>query len=198
MRVIGIVGKAGSGKDTVARHLMEQHRFAKGQFARVLKDIVCDVYGWDREAVDSDEAAQAIGFESALAYKEAIPLLEDGTPQCPGPNGFGLTRRQVFQHIGTEGFRYCAEDTWVRCEMDNVPKDAQGVVFPDVRFLNEAEAIRKLGGEVWRVWKIGGTGTSFVSHQSETEMEKIEVDRAIGAAHGEIPLLLARVDSLLK
>ncbi len=199
-KVIGIIGKAGAGKDTVADHLRAKYGFVRGQFARLLKDIVCDVYGWDRELIET------------LEYKEEIPLLPDGTPQCPGPlhrEGHrvypgGMTRRQVLQHIGTEGFRYCADDTWVRAEVRFLDDQGkllgsmpEGLVFADVRFINEAKAIRRLGGEVWRVSKIGGPGTDSADHQSETEMDLIKEDHAIEAAHGQIPLLLAMVDALL-
>ncbi len=199
-KVIGIIGKAGAGKDTVADHLRAKYGFVRGQFARLLKDLVCDVYGWDRELIET------------LEYKEEIPMLPDGTPQCPGPDGgireslfpFGMTRREVLQHIGTGGFRHCADDTWVRAEVRFLNDQGQllggmpaGLVFADVRFLNEAKAIRNLGGEVWRVKKIGGPGTASSTHQSETEMDMIKEDHCIEAAHGAIPLLLGMVDALL-
>ena len=199
-KVIGIVGKAGAGKDTVADHLRARYGFVRGQFARLLKDIVCDVYGWDRELIET------------LEYKEEIPLLPDGTPQCPGPMTAGeylvypngMTRRQVLQHIGTQGFRYCADNTWVLAEVRFLNDQGQlmggmpaGLVVADVRFVNEAKAIRNLGGEVWRVSKIGGPGTASSTHQSETEMDTIKADHTLEAAHGQIPHLLALVDALL-
>lgn len=202
MRVIGIMGKAGAGKDTVADHLVAKHGFAKGQFACVLKDVVCRVYGWDREALDSDHAARKLGYASALAYKEEVPRLPGGAPQCPGPDSLplslrGMTRRKVLQHIGTEGFRYCALDTWVRCEMNRLPGGASGIVFADLRFPNEVDAIRNLGGRVWCVRKIGGPGTASGGHSSETALDGTKVDAFLEAAHGEIPKLLALVDETI-
>ncbi len=190
-KVIGVVGAAGSGKDTVANYLIENYGFERGQFARKLKDIVCDVYGWDREKIEE------------LAYKEEVPMiwnqkLQHSVLQCPGPDGKGLTRRQVLQHIGTEGFRHCSKDTWVMCEeREHCRFPTVSIVFPDVRFLNEAEMIRRMGGTIWRVKKLDGPGTAFGDHKSETELELVVADQLLSARHGEIPKLLEQADQLL-
>ena len=38
MIIVGLSGKAGSGKDTVANYLVEKHNFTKLAFAGVLKE----------------------------------------------------------------------------------------------------------------------------------------------------------------
>ncbi len=40
MIVIGLKGFIGSGKTTVARHLIERHGFVRGRFAGALKDML--------------------------------------------------------------------------------------------------------------------------------------------------------------
>ncbi|MHC2291850.1 hypothetical protein [Bradyrhizobium barranii] len=40
MIVIGLKGLIGSGKTTVARHLIENHGFVRGRFAGALKDML--------------------------------------------------------------------------------------------------------------------------------------------------------------
>jgi RecA/RadA recombinase len=185
MRTIGIIGKAGSGKSTVANHLVANHGFAVGQFAHKLKDIVCEVYGWDRARIED------------LDYKEEVPWLTDG-PQCPGPTGSGMTRRQVLQHVGTEGFRYCAQDTWIRYEMNALCGGPSLIVFPDVRFGNEAGAIRAMGGQIWKTVKIGGDQTGSADHRSETEMDTIQADHVLECAAGHVGCLLEKVERLLR
>jgi hypothetical protein len=197
MKIIGITGKAGSGKDTVANHLVAQYGYRRGQFAYELKRMVCETFGWDRNQIDD------------LEYKEEIPLLQDGTPQCPGPlDGLdlpvfpgGMTRRQVLIHWGTNCMRYIDPDIHVKLTMRNFAADNRTslVVFADLRFLNEAVAVRALGGEVWRVVKIGGPGTDegSASNVSETEMDRIVPDLVLEAAHGQIPFLLSQADGFL-
>lgn len=201
--IIGVTGKAGSGKDTVANHLAAKYGYMRKQFAFDLKRMVCDTFRWDRNRIDD------------LEYKEEVPLNPDGTPQCPGPvDGYGqpkfpggMTRRQVLIHWGTNGMRYIDPDIHVKLTMvrvapvvrRNPTHRCSQFVFADVRFLNEAGAIQELGGEIWRVVKSGGPGTDAASSSnvSETEMDLITPDRTLEAAHGQIPHLLSQVDGLL-
>ena len=182
---------------------MAQYGYRREQFAYDLKRQVCETFGWDRDQIDD------------LEYKEAVPLNLDGTPQCPGPlDGFdqpvfhgGMTRRQVLIHWGTNSMRYIDPDIHVKLTMVRVAPVVRAFpghptarfVFADLRFLNEATAVRKLGGEVWRVVKIGGPGTDEASSSnvSETEMDRIVPDRTLEAAHGQIPFLLSQADGFL-
>jgi hypothetical protein len=57
---------------------------------------------------------------------------------------------------------------------------AGGVVIPDVRFKNEADAIHKAGGKVWCVIRPGaGLDGDAGKHASETEQDGIEADLTI-------------------
>lgn len=201
--IVGVTGKAGSGKDTVANHLVAKYGYMRKQFAFDLKRMVCDTFGWDRVRIGD------------LEYKEEVPLNPDGTPQCPGPLNEhgepvypgGMTRRQVLIFWGTDCMRAIDPDIHVKLTMARVAPVVRmnpthrcsQFVFADVRFLNEAKAIRELGGEIWRVMKSGGPGTdgSSAAGVSETEMDGIVPDRTLEAAHGQIPHLLSQVDGLL-
>ena len=50
--IVGIVGFIGSGKDTAAEYLENEHNFKKESFAASLKDAVSNVFGWDRDLVE--------------------------------------------------------------------------------------------------------------------------------------------------
>ncbi|MEE8536981.1 MAG: hypothetical protein V3S71_03170, partial [Acidobacteriota bacterium] len=168
--IVGITGKAGSGKDTVANFLVGEYGFRRAQFAYELKRIVCEIFNWNRNLLDE------------LEYKEEVPLNQDGTPQCPGPTKLypgGMSRRQVLIFFGTDCMRAIDPDIHVKLAMQQIDptlrafpiRRSSQFVFPDVRFLNEAEAIKKRGGEIWRVVKLAGSGTDAGSadHVSETE-----------------------------
>ncbi len=196
MKVIGVTGKAGSGKDTVANHLIAKYGYRREQFAYDLKRIVCETFDWDRDRMDE------------LEYKEEKPVNPDGTFQCPGPDGEGLTRRDVLIELGTNCLRdKVDQDIHVKLTARRVEpvlrafrgQRAARIIFADVRFLNEAAAIRSWGGEIWRTVKIGGSGTSGASaaHKSETEMDLITADCILEAAHGQVDLLLRQADLLL-
>ena len=50
--IIGICGLIGSGKDTIADHLVKDHNFVKISFADKLKDTVATLFEWDRDLLD--------------------------------------------------------------------------------------------------------------------------------------------------
>ncbi len=199
MKVIGITGKAGSGKDTVAGHLIGKYGYIRGQFAFDLKRMVCETFGWETDRLDD------------LEYKEEIPLNSNGTPQCPGPPGAypnGMSRRDVLIFWGTNCMREIDPDIHVKLTLWRLerrvaqrhfadPDRRRGqLVFADLRFLNEEAAVRRLGGIILRTVKLGGPGTSS-GGVSETEMDLINPDFTVEAAHGEIPFLLEQVDDIL-
>ena len=50
--IIGICGLIGSGKDTIADHLVDDHSFVKLSFADKLKDSVATMFDWNRDLLD--------------------------------------------------------------------------------------------------------------------------------------------------
>ena len=59
--------------------------------------------------------------------------------------------RFVLQTLGTEwGRNYIADDIWVRCLRARA-EQFDRIVVDDVRFENEAQAIKDMGGEMWMI-----------------------------------------------
>jgi hypothetical protein len=79
--------------------------------------------------------------------------------------------------MGTEvGREMFGEDFWVDAAIARVP-DGSKVVFSDVRYPNEAMAIKSLGGEVWRVER-DGIGPAN-GHASEHALNDFEFDKVL-------------------
>jgi hypothetical protein len=78
--------------------------------------------------------------------------------------------RRLLQLIGTECGRECiGEDVWVRRWLASLVEDSESpsaVIADDVRFENEADAIRARGGLIVRVTRPGFDGDG---HASETQ-----------------------------
>jgi hypothetical protein len=126
---IGLSGSKGAGKDSVAAYLMEvRSGMVRLSFADPLKDIM-----------------RVLGFTEAQLYdpveKERVDPFWEASP------------RTIIQLVGTEALRYqVRQDIWVKLmerEIRTAPDKV--TVIPDVRFPNEAEMIRSLGGVVLRV-----------------------------------------------
>jgi hypothetical protein len=138
--IIGICGLIGSGKDTVAQYLIDNHNFQKISFADKLKDSVAVMFDWDRELLDgkTDESRQWRETQDDYWTKET---------------GRTITPRKVLQEFGTECMRNGFYDgIWVsltkKILIDNKNTN---FVIPDVRFPNEALMLTKMGSELWRV-----------------------------------------------
>jgi hypothetical protein len=103
--------------------------------------------------------------------------------------------RGLMQRMGTEvGREMFGENFWVDAAISRVP-DGSKVVFADVRYPNEADAIRSLGGEVWLVSREGFGPAN--SHTSENAMDDYKFDKTF--SNGDtVDLLYKSVDQELQ
>lgn len=137
MKVIGIGGQLGSGKDTLSDYL------AKRLNERVTFDY--SVRHWRR-----------IGFAHAVkkvfmdSFDVSWDFIEKWKRIPEPPPGFDKNVRQSLQFIG-DGFRQIRSNIWIEMGFrEDVPK-----IISDVRYLNEATAIREHGGLNVLVWRAG-------------------------------------------
>lgn len=160
--IVGITGRAGAGKDTVAAILRDHHRFATMQFAAPLKTMLCSLLNVPKEAWEDREWKETV-----------IPEL-------------GVSPREMAQTLGTEwGRNCCGKNFWVKIGMHNAKSigselrkidDRYTICFTDVRFENEADAIRSEGGYIIHIHRPGHDGGTKFQHPSE---DGIQVDPLI-------------------
>lgn len=133
--IIGIAGKKRAGKDTVAREFIKRG-FQHDSFAGPIRRFVEDLIGYE---------------------------INDENKESPIQWAPHLTPRKLMQTVGTEWGRAMDPDLWVLSFL-NRPNVGSNVVVPDVRFENEAAAVRAAGG---RMIHIERPGTSTDNHASE-------------------------------
>jgi hypothetical protein len=138
--IIGICGFIGSGKDTIADYLVNNHGFRRESFANTLKDAVSAVFGWDRMLLEG-------------RTKEAREWRERVDPWWAERLGMpNLTPRWVLQYWGTEvcrkGFH---DDIWIASLENKLRNSKDDIVISDCRFPNEIASIKNAGGIVVRV-----------------------------------------------
>ncbi len=136
-KIIGVTGLMGSGKDTFAETLRGHMTEAKfnvrtAAFADHLKDVVALAYGWDRDLLEGDT-------EASRAWREKDDPF------------WGITPRRVLQEVGVK-FRDMDPDFWVRA-VEKRFEDNPGMhyILTDVRFPNEFDMIRRLGGVIVQI-----------------------------------------------
>lgn len=149
-RVLALCGKAGSGKSTAARHLIDRHGFRNGKFARALKEMT----------------------RTFLRYRGvAEPVIEEmvegSLKEVASPYFNGRSPRYFMQRLGTEfGREQIDRDLWVHTEMDHISSWSR-VVFDDARFPNEVAAIRSVGGLLIEIKRPGHVAVVETTHESE-------------------------------
>ena len=136
--IIGICGLIGSGKGTVGDILVDQG-FQKVSFADKLKDGVSTIFGWDRAMLEGDT-------DESRRWRE----LKDDF--WSNETKMEITPRLVLQLFGTDCLRNGFYDgVWVSLLKKHIIDNPGNYVVPDVRFRNEQDMIRELGGQIWRV-----------------------------------------------
>lgn len=166
--IIGITGKMGSGKSTLAQTLVEKHGFVEYSFAAPLKQIG-EIFQFTH--------SQLYGTQQEKEQKH---------------EWWGISARDFLQKVGTELFREklleelpdlkTSGSVWVDLFMLTYQKNPNvDYVISDVRFLNEAEMILKLGGAIVKTIRDleeknddSTNITKNVMHKSETELSQIQ------------------------
>lgn len=172
-KIIGLVGFIGSGKNSVADILTENLGFYRESFAGPVKDAVADIFGWDRPMLEGDT-------EASRVFRE--------TPDEFWSKSMGkeFTPRLAMQIMGTEvGRQIFHQDLWVdsleqrvnrKLSMDAVFRQESHIVISDVRFPNEIDRIKKMGGSVFRVVR-GSEPEWYTTALTDNEFIKLSLDK---------------------
>lgn len=138
--IIGIIGLNGSGKNTVANILQEEFKennFLIDSFAKPVKDIASIIFNWNRDMLEGNTKESRAWREqkdenwSNILNKEIIP-------------------RKILQLIGTEfGRELLGNNIWIESLKERYQN--KNIIISDIRFQNEAEEIKKIGGILIRV-----------------------------------------------
>lgn len=179
MRIVGITGRARSGKDTVGRWFASKGAY-RDSFAYPIKKAISDMFGFPME------------------------VWEDERKEQPLP-GWNRSPRYLAQTLGTEwGRDTVCTDCWILA-LERRLRDSRlwylpgaVVVVTDVRLENEASWIRNNGGTVLHVSRPGADGNvGIAGHRSEGGIEPAACDVAV-ANDGSIDSLHAKLDKLDK
>jgi hypothetical protein len=123
--IIGLVGRARSGKDTIALMMTSFHI---SRIAQPVKDSLKSLYGWDNRHIEGP-------------FKEVVDPYVSKSPR----QAMIETAERVKRESGNDFFIKMLLDSW----------DGKNIVIPDVRFQNEIDAIRRYGGVLVKVVREG-------------------------------------------
>ncbi len=184
--ILGINGYSGSGKDTIGKLLQDlypEENWKIKKFAGKLKTVASLLSGIPQSNFEDQD------FKKTLLGTEWWTACDEGLQP--------MTVRDFLQKLGTEGLRVgLHENTWVNALMADYKPETMYVVNPitgsldakvdtkmpnwvitDVRFPNEAQAIKEKVGYVIRIDRPGVKPIN--NHPSETSLDTWKFDYKI-------------------
>ena len=133
MNIIGISGKKGSGKDTFAKLLQKQLELATCKTVKI------------------DSFAANLKYCCALISGQPNYLFNNQNMKDKKAGFLNLTNRELMQKFG-DLTRSLDKDIWIKSlfskYIDNPP---EYLIISDVRFKNEADYIKDIGGILIRI-----------------------------------------------
>jgi len=150
--VIGVVGRKGSGKDTLADYVMRSStkKIEKVSMASPIKDACRILFDLSEEQLHGN-------------------LKEDVDKR------WGLTPRSMFQWLGTDVFRERFDTNfWITHAENRIRRNLDShdmIIIPDIRFVNEAEMVMSFKNHM--LIRVVRSDRKDDPHKSETEMDRI-------------------------
>ncbi|WP_269581987.1 deoxynucleotide monophosphate kinase family protein [Roseibium sp. Sym1] len=143
--IVGLSGRMGAGKSTVAGFLVDECGFTRHSMASPLKSML-----------------RCLGLDDRHLYGDMK------TTPCDVLGG--RTPRYAMQTLGTEwGRKMIDPDLWMNAWRFTLPEG--DVVCDDIRFPNEVATIRSLGGILIRIDR---SALEVSSHESETHVFDVD------------------------
>ncbi|MGW2863105.1 deoxynucleotide monophosphate kinase family protein [Streptomyces sp. NPDC001205] len=160
-RLIGLSGAARAGKDELGRALVERG-WQRKAFADKVRDFLYQINPWlpDDEINGSYQLADEVDRYGWEQVKEGHPAV-----------------REALQRCGTEAGRHVlGPDVWVNALFQDEQDWDAPVVITDVRFPNEAQAIKDRGGLVVEVRRPKQILINGADHISENALKDWDFD----------------------
>lgn len=208
--LIALTGHAGVGKDTVADLLVAHARFRKLAFADALRGEISHAFDLSLDDLTNpnlknvptvalrmrlaprDFLAAVVLSLSAAAPDHRTPLSDAWLDEPRSP-------RQIMQWWGTEYRRAQSPSYWTQQIIGRLAyyrrEGESRFVVTDVRFDNEAHALRTAGAVLWQLVRPGHSGAAEGGHVSSTDGHRFNPDVVVTNAH-DVHRLQAEVLSL--
>ena len=191
-KLVAIMGKGRSGKDTTGAYLVDRHHFLRVAFADPMKRFCAEVFDFDHDQLHGEKRdAPDLRYVRAANRVGSDPTTEVAVPTY-------LTPRFALQTLGSEWGRTCYPNVWIEYalrvaktlltdrDMDYTPAGGlftrctqrppgAGVVFTDARFRNELEAMKAAGAVAVYITRhdLAPLAGGIAGHASEAEQDGI-------------------------
>ena len=154
-KLIGILGRSRSGKDTVANIIMSLYpnQYIVQRFAQPIKNALKEIYDFTPEQLEDDE-------------KELLDSRYNITPRK-------AMQEMTAHYLEKHGGGFFSERVFIKYDREHTI--SQGIIIPDVRYEHDINAIRTRGGIIIKIIRPSLIVTQ--QHSVEDNIEKFEGDK---------------------
>jgi len=179
--IIGLSGYARSGKDTVAGMLMGLHGYEQAAFADKIRELLYEMDPLVMHNYMDFRLQDIVDSKTWEVAKTEFPEV-----------------RRLLQDLGVGARKLFGDAFWVN-QVTNQFGNAwwgydKNVVITDVRFINEAKAIKSKGGQIWRINRPNVEAVN--DHISEHDLDNWHFDAVI-ENNSDMPELMEKIKVLL-
>lgn len=207
--IVGLSGKKGVGKDTLASILTKNHHFTRFALGDYVKDIIEEVLHVPRillysEELKDRELSEPIEFKE-YQFEHLLEKLE----YCAEFNEEDelqnikrlflttkfITPRQIMQFVATDIVRdYIGYDTWIDMLRRDLEKTTHTkIVVTDCRMANERKLIKDLGGKLGLVVRDNSINKDD-THFSENDLGEVDEYDYIFSNNSEMSSFISEID----
>lgn len=180
--IIGFTGKKRSGKSTASEYVMQLTGGTRINFKDALVEEITNLFPDLLNAII--DTMDVVAYDGVKQW-DVKRLFEEKPP---------LVRR-LMQNYGTNVCRGDDSFYWVKRWKEKVAETTGVIIVDDVRFLNEARAVRDAGGIIIRIEREGLESED--THQSEVEMDYIEDNFCISVKTGDFNTLYQELNKII-
>lgn len=174
--IIGLSGYMGSGKDTAGQIIQKFTQSVEARDDMGAGYIVRQFFHIKKFSAKLKELASLMLGIPVEKFED-----QDFKKSKLGPEWSNMTVREFLQKLGTDAIRdKLHKDAWVNAAMAEY-KESSNWIFTDVRFPNEAQAIKDRGGIIIRLnrYPPGCSPKLMDLHESEIGLDDWDFDYVI-------------------
>lgn len=192
--IIALSAYKGSGKDTVADHLVSRYGFMRISFAAKLKDMVAEIYNIDRVSLDSQVLKEQPLYQYPVISTDATTSTMHHLLRAELSSGFWTPRALCILEGSMK--RAVHSNYWVRNAVAEIGSSYSGrFVITDMRYKSEADTVRMLYPET-EIFRIRRFDTSPTTDPSERDMDDYSFDKYLKNT-GTKEELYEQIDSII-
>lgn len=191
MKILGIIAPKQNGKSTTANYLSKNHLFREYGFADAGKRGLQEMFDFtDEQLWGTEEQKEAIDPRWGISARRMMQIVLTELFQFdiqkhlkPEEFKFKELGRRIWVHKFKLWFEEQEKQHKIRFIEAKIAGLVNGkipefkIVITDMRYPHEAEIVKEMGGQIWKV--INPNKENSDNHSSETEYQQVKEDKLI-------------------